>query len=73
MAVADPAAAHAAKLQAILGIEISVQQVTAKFKYGGNVDKAHRQAVVARLRERAGPGDALAAGHVLRRLTSGER
>jgi transcriptional regulator len=73
VAVADPAAAHVAKLQAILGIEISLQQVTAKFKYGGNVDEAHRQAVVARLRERSGPGDAPAADHVLRRLAENQR
>ena len=69
-AVADPEVAHPAKLQGILGIEVSVEQVTAKFKYGGNVDAAHREAVVARLRERGGPGDAAAAAHVLRRLES---
>jgi transcriptional regulator len=66
--VGDPAAAHPDKLLAILGIEIRVEQVTAKFKYGGNVDAEHRTAVVARLRERGGPGDAAAATHVLRRL-----
>ncbi len=70
--VADPAEAHAAKLAGILGIEIRVSQVLAKFKYGGNVDTAHRQAVVARLLERGGPGDEAAAGHVLRRLESGK-
>jgi transcriptional regulator len=72
-AVGDPAVAHPAKLLGILGIEVLVEQVTAKFKYGGNVDTAHREAVVARLRARGGPGDAAAAAHVLRRLTSGER
>jgi len=35
--VADPGEAHSAKLLGILGIEIRVEQVTAKFKYGGNV------------------------------------
>jgi transcriptional regulator len=45
--------------------------VSAKFKYGGNVDEAHRLAVVEQLRERSGPGDAAAAGHVLRRLEAG--
>ena len=68
VAAADPDEAHQPKLLAILGIEISVDHVTAKFKYGGNVDEAHRRAVVARLRERGGPGDAAAATHVLRRL-----
>ncbi len=68
VAVADPGEAHRTKLLAILGIEISVEHVTAKFKYGGNVDETHRRAVVARLREHGGPGDAAAATHVLRRL-----
>ena len=68
--VADPSEAHAAKLRGILGIEIRVERVSAKFKYGGNVDEAHRMAVVARLRERGGPGDAAAADHVERRLKS---
>ena len=71
VAVADPAEVHAAKLTGILGIEIRVSQVLAKFKYGGNVDPAHRRAVVARLNERGGPGDDAAAGHVLRRMEAG--
>jgi len=71
VAVADPSEAHAAKLLGILGIEIRVSQVLAKFKYGGNVDAAHRRAVVARLNDRGGPGDDAAAEHVLRRLESG--
>jgi len=71
VAVADPSEAHAAKLLGILGIEIRVSQVLAKFKYGGNVDAAHRRAVVARLNSRGGPGDDAAAEHVLRRLESG--
>jgi transcriptional regulator len=66
--VADPAEAHAARLLGILGIAIAVDAVSAKFKYGGNVDEPHRRAVVERLEERGGPGDAAAAGHVERRL-----
>jgi transcriptional regulator len=66
--VADPSLAHPAKLLAILGIEIRVEQVSAKFKYGGNVDEPHRRAVVERLRGRGAPGDEEAARHVLRRL-----
>jgi transcriptional regulator len=65
---ADPGDAHAAKLFGILGIEIQVEQVTAKFKYGGNVDEAHRRAVADRRLRRSGPGDDAAAGHVVRRL-----
>jgi transcriptional regulator len=68
--VADPAEAHSAKLQGILGVSIAVDDVTAKFKYGGNVDEPHRRAVVDLLRQRDGPGDAAAAGHVMRRMTS---
>jgi transcriptional regulator len=66
--VADPGESHAAKLLGILGIEISVEKVSAKFKYGGNVDEAHRSAVVEHLQERGAPGDNAAAEHVLRRL-----
>jgi transcriptional regulator len=70
VAVADPAAAHPRKIESILGITIAVETVAAKFKYGGNVDAAHRLAVVDHLRGRGGPGDAAAAGHVLRRLAA---
>ncbi len=66
--VADPGEAHAVKLVGILGIEIRVEQLTAKFKYGGNVDEAHRLAVADRLVRRGAPGDDAAAGHVVRRL-----
>jgi transcriptional regulator len=66
--VADPEVDHPRKVLSILGISIAVDAVSAKFKYGGNVDEAHRLAVVEHLRARNGPGDAAAAGHVLRRL-----
>jgi transcriptional regulator len=65
--VADPAEVHGPKLSAIRGITISIEEVRAKFKYGGNVDDAHRQAVIERLRDRSGPGDLTAAGHAERR------
>ena len=68
VAVADPALAHPREITSILGISIPVDSVSAKFKYGGNVDEAHRLAVVDHLEARDGPGDAAAAGHVLRRL-----
>jgi transcriptional regulator len=70
--IADPAAAHPRQIQSILGLTIAVDAVTAKFKYGGNVDPAHRRAVAARLEARQAPGDAAAAGHLLRRLTRQE-
>lgn len=65
--VADPADVHGPKLKAIRGITITVDEVRAKLKYGGNVDSAHRQVVIRRLRERSGPGDLAAAGHAERR------
>jgi transcriptional regulator len=68
VAVADPGEAHATKLMGILGVEIRVEQVSAKFKYGGNVDGAHRRAVVERLQRRNGQSDEAAAQHALRRL-----
>ncbi len=71
IAIAEPSAAHPHKVLTILGISIAVDEVSAKFKYGGNVDEAHRLAVVDHLHQRQGPGDAAAAGHVLRRLTAG--
>ncbi len=66
--VADPASSHAVRLLGILGITMEVEQVSAKFKYGGNVDEAHRRAVAERLRERGTPGDEVVAVHVERRL-----
>jgi transcriptional regulator len=68
VAVADPAESHGPKLLGILGIEVRVEHVAAKFKYGGNVDEPHRRAVVDHLHERGGPGDDDAADHVVRRL-----
>jgi len=72
LAVLEPGAdlvdplAHGAKLRAIRGIEVAVDEVRAKFKYGGNVDRAHRDAVAARLSERQGPGDAAALAQLRR-------
>lgn len=66
--IADPVEAHHTKLLGILGIEIRVEQVSAKFKYGGNVDTVHRRAVIERLRGRGGPGDDAASIHTERRL-----
>jgi transcriptional regulator len=62
----DPAD-HARRLPGIRGIRIAITDVTAKFKYGGNVDAEHRAAVAQRLADRAGPGDAAARQQLLRR------
>jgi transcriptional regulator len=69
-AVVDPIE-HGARLRAITAMRIDITGVRAKFKYGGNVDRAHREAVAERLADRAGPGDAAAIGHLRRRLESG--
>ena len=66
--VADPEAEHLERLRTIRGLRVHVEQVRAKFKYGGNVDAEHRLAVVERLRRRGGSGDTAAAGHTVRRL-----
>ena len=63
---ADPSV-HLRRLPGIRGIRISVREVVGKFKYGGNVDDAHRAAVAERLAERAGPGDVAARRHLQRR------
>jgi transcriptional regulator len=68
--VADPEKAHPARLRAIKAVVLTVDEVIAKFKYGGNVDEAHRRAVIARLRARGGPGDEVAAAHTERRLAA---
>ncbi len=69
-AVVDPLE-HGARLKAIAAMRIDVVDVRAKFKYGGNVDRAHREAVAERLADRGGPGDAAALGHLTRRLDVG--
>jgi len=65
--VADPSV-HERRLAGIRGLRLSVREVLAKFKYGGNVDAEHRAAVADRLAARGGPGDAAAREHVLRSL-----
>jgi transcriptional regulator len=59
---------HGTELRAIRGLRITVSDVRAKFKYGGNVDVTHRTAVMERLLARDGPGDRAAVRHMQRRL-----
>lgn len=68
--VADPLQAHEGKLGSIRALRIAVDAVRAKFKYGGNVDLAHREAVIAELEQRGGPGDLAAARQTRRRMTA---
>jgi transcriptional regulator len=65
---ADPAE-HGRRLSGIRGLRITVTEVRAKFKYGGNVDDPHREAVAHHLIERGGPGDAAALDQLRRRST----
>ncbi|MFF4776589.1 FMN-binding negative transcriptional regulator [Microtetraspora fusca] len=58
---------HGRILRGIRGLRLSVREVNAKFKYGGNVDDAHRGQVAKLLAERDGPGDTAALGHLRRR------
>lgn len=61
---------HGAKLRTIRGLRILVTEVLAKFKYGGNVDVAHRLAVAERLADRDGPGDRAAVRHLMEHLSA---
>ncbi len=64
---ADPLEAHQRRLPGIRGLRLAVTEVRAKFKYGGNVDDAHRAYVASQLAARGGPGDAAALTHLQRR------
>ena len=70
-AVADPSV-HLRRLPGIRGLRLKVTSVQAKFKYGGNVDDAHRAAVAERLAARGGRGDVAARDHLLRRTLLGD-
>ena len=59
---------HASKLPGIRAARLHPESVTAKFKYGGNVDAAHRLAVAERLKARDEPGDREARDALLTRL-----
>ena len=65
--IADPELVHAARLRGIRAVTISVDEVRTKFKFGGNVDRDHRLAVIDRLRARGGVGDRAAADHTAER------
>jgi transcriptional regulator len=66
IAAADPVV-HLRKLSGIRGLRLTIHDVTAKFKYGGNVDVEHRMAIADRLAHRGDPGDRAARIHLLRR------
>jgi transcriptional regulator len=68
LGAADPSV-HLRKLPGIRGLRLVIREVTAKFKYGGNVDLEHRMAVAEHLAARGGPGDAAARDQLLRRTS----
>jgi transcriptional regulator len=53
--VADPEA-HRRRLSGIRGVRLTVDSVQAKFKYGGNVDDAHRARAAEHLRSQGSLG-----------------
>ena len=59
------------QLKGIRGARLSITDVRAKLKYGGNRPPAHRERVAGRLAERDGPMDAAARERVLARLEPG--
>ncbi|GAC1589163.1 MAG: FMN-binding negative transcriptional regulator [Acidimicrobiales bacterium] len=69
-AVIDPLE-HGARLRSIRALRVDITDVRAKFKYGGNVDAAHRMAVADLLAIRDGPNDRAALSHLRRRLETG--
>ena len=64
--VANPSI-HDRWLPGIRGLRLTIREINAKFKYGGNVDEAHLAAVGDRLAARGAPGDSAARAHLLRR------
>lgn len=55
---------HGPQLGAIRAIDLLVDEVRPKFKYGGNVDREHREHIADQLESRDGPGDRAARHHI---------
>ena len=58
----------AGNLAAIRGIRLDIEEVRAKFKYGGNKPVELRREIAERLADRGAPGDAAARQRLLSRL-----
>jgi transcriptional regulator len=56
------------QLPAIRGLRLTIAEVQAKFKFGGNKSAAHQHSIADHLHERAAPLDQEARLHQLRRL-----
>jgi transcriptional regulator len=61
------------QLPGIRGLRLTITEVLAKMKYGGNKDADQRSRIAAALTERGGPLDAAAREHLLRRGGDVER
>jgi|HubBroStandDraft_1064217.scaffolds.fasta_scaffold59256_2 transcriptional regulator len=59
---------YAEQFGAIRGLRLTIRDVRAKFKFGGNRPRAHQLAVAEALRARNGPRDAEVRGHLLERM-----
>ncbi|MGA3092197.1 MAG: FMN-binding negative transcriptional regulator [Terriglobales bacterium] len=59
-------------LAAIVGVRVTIEQVEAKFKFGGNRAKEHRLKIAANLAQRGAPNDLAALAHLLRRTAIAE-
>lgn len=65
----DPVAGrYAAQLPAIRGLRGQIVDVRAKFKFGGNKSREHREQIADQLDARGAPRDADARAHLLRRM-----
>ncbi len=69
-AVEGDRGAYAALLPAIRGLRGEIQDVRAKFKFGGNKTREQRIRIAERLASRGGPRDADARAHLVRRSGS---
>jgi transcriptional regulator len=65
MAVDHPL--YGPRFKAIRGVRLDIDEVRAKFKFGGNKSPEQQAEIAVRLAERDGPGDAAARAHLLRR------
>lgn len=67
----DPVAGrYAAQLPGIRGLRGQIVEVRAKFKFGGNKSREHRERIAERLGARGAPRDADARAHLLRRMAA---
>ncbi len=72
-AIAAESGPYARLLRGIRGLELEVDDVSAKFKFGGNRTPDHQRAITARLRDRGTPRGVDVAAYQLSRLSWRER